>query len=534
MSQKTIRNLRIENFQSHELTEMAFDDGLNVIVGASDQGKSAVIRALRWLLFNEPRGSDFIRVGTTQCRVTIELADGSRVTRERTPSRNRYIVTKADGDEQIYEGFGNTVPKEVSDISGVAKVMLDEDTETVLHLGTQLEPPFLLSEPGSIKAKAIGRLNGVHIMDAASRDTNRDLTRANGEEKNYREQLAEVEAELEQFNDLPYEENLLLLVEDRLAMLKAGQARLARLQHLRKQYQDVQGQVTVAAEVLRKTEHLDKALLGVEQAVALQSKSLRLRQARLKMGTVTDGIAATDGILRRTEALNAVAERLQNGQRMLERYRRLSGLSLTRKQWQGTYQRVEAVLGKTEQLAVAADKVSRIEQAKQHLNSLGTMQSKLRDIQGVMVRVDRVLAQTGRVPTLDTKLDLLVSNMSRLQLLADVNVKKKQVERQLHTLERMLVALKRTERGEAALARLEELNNRQRNLMAMNATLFDLGDRLRKADVYLHTNALELTEKLEAYSRELKNSGTCPTCFAPIDEHTTERLLEEFRGGQHS
>src|SRR5689334_5936611 len=173
MNPKTIRNLRIENFQSHELTELAFDDGLNVIVGASDQGKSAVIRALRWLLFNEPRGSDFMRVGANNCRITVELADGSRVTRERTPSRNRYIVRKAEGDEQIYEGFGNGVPKEVSDVTGVAKVMLDEDTETVLHLGTQLEPPFLLAETGSVKAKAIGRLNGVHIIDAASRDTHR-------------------------------------------------------------------------------------------------------------------------------------------------------------------------------------------------------------------------------------------------------------------------------------------------------------------------------------------------------------------------
>src|SRR6185312_5624229 len=100
MSQKTIRNLRIENFQSHEVTEMAFDDGLNVIVGASDQGKSAVIRALRWLLFNEPRGSDFMRVGANNSRVTVELADGARVTRERTPSRNRYIVTGTDGVEQ--------------------------------------------------------------------------------------------------------------------------------------------------------------------------------------------------------------------------------------------------------------------------------------------------------------------------------------------------------------------------------------------------------------------------------------------------
>jgi len=54
-----IRSLEIENFQSHELTKLDLHKGLNVIVGPSDQGKSALIRALRWLCYNEPKGTDF-------------------------------------------------------------------------------------------------------------------------------------------------------------------------------------------------------------------------------------------------------------------------------------------------------------------------------------------------------------------------------------------------------------------------------------------------------------------------------------------
>jgi exonuclease SbcC len=177
--------------------------------------------------------------------------------------------------------------------------------------------------------------------------------------------------------------------------------------------------------------------------------------------------------------------------------------------------------------------VAQLERAKQRLNNLGTMRGKWQEIDGVLVRIDRVLAQTEQVPSLGERLNLLKTKLGQLQLLADVNAKKQQVERQLGQLDRILHALGRAEGAEQALLRLEQLTERQKRLMQMNETLFDLGDRLRKADVYLHTNALELTEKLESYSRELKNSGTCPTCFAPIDEHTTERLLEEFRGGHN-
>lgn len=530
---KTIRNLRIENFQSHELTEMAFDDGLNVIVGASDHGKSAVIRALRWLLYNEPRGSDFIRVGANQCRVTIELADGSRVTRERTPSKNRYLVVKPDGDQQIYEGFGNSVPKEVSDVTGVAKVMLDEDTETALHIGTQLEPPFMLTEPGSIKAKAIGRLNGVHIIDAASRDTQRDLTRLGQEERGYKEQLAEVEAELATFDDVPYLENILLIVEEKQAQLKQMQARQQRLLELRERYQRVQGELDATVDIMNRTERLEEAAWKTERAIALQSKSLRLSQARTKLGQVDTGIQQMDRILLQTSGIDRAGEGLQRSEVLLGRFHRLSRLAATRRDLQRVQARVEDALQKTAHLGDAVDKVQRLEMGKQRLNTLRTLRLKRGDTLQVLAKIDRVLHATSQVGEANERLDLLARKRTQLHLLRDLHVKKQEVDRQLNSLHRILTALQKTDHAESALERLAYLTERQKRLTQMQATLFDVGDRLKKADAYLNTNALELTQMLDQYSEELKRSGTCPVCFTPIDEHTTERLLEEYRGGMH-
>ena len=59
-----ISSLTLENFQSHKESKIVFDKGLTVIIGQTDQGKSAIIRALKWVLYNEPRGTDFITAGT--------------------------------------------------------------------------------------------------------------------------------------------------------------------------------------------------------------------------------------------------------------------------------------------------------------------------------------------------------------------------------------------------------------------------------------------------------------------------------------
>ena len=51
-----IQSLALKNFQSHKDTLIKFDPGVNVIVGSTDSGKSAIIRALRWLVWNRPIG----------------------------------------------------------------------------------------------------------------------------------------------------------------------------------------------------------------------------------------------------------------------------------------------------------------------------------------------------------------------------------------------------------------------------------------------------------------------------------------------
>ena len=54
-----IKDLSLENFQSHKKSSLEFSEGVNVIIGSSDSGKSSIIRSLQWVLFNRPSGDSF-------------------------------------------------------------------------------------------------------------------------------------------------------------------------------------------------------------------------------------------------------------------------------------------------------------------------------------------------------------------------------------------------------------------------------------------------------------------------------------------
>ncbi len=94
---KYLKTVILENFQSHKYSIVEFNEGLNVIVGPSDTGKSAIIRGIKWALYNEPAGDYFIREGERDCTVTLEFSDNTKVKRYRSKSKNVYILIKMMG-----------------------------------------------------------------------------------------------------------------------------------------------------------------------------------------------------------------------------------------------------------------------------------------------------------------------------------------------------------------------------------------------------------------------------------------------------
>lgn len=197
-----IEKLELKNFQSHAYTEIDFDRGLNVILGNSDSGKTAIIRAIKWVLYNEPRGDYFIRQGEREVSVKITLSTGAIIQRYRTPSKNGYFIVKPDGEEQRFESFGSNIPKEVTDLTRIYPVSFEKNKNSILNIASQLEGPFLLDESSSTRASAIGRLIGVNYIDDALRNVRKDSLKINSELADLENRKDSLEEDLSKFDYL--------------------------------------------------------------------------------------------------------------------------------------------------------------------------------------------------------------------------------------------------------------------------------------------------------------------------------------------
>jgi AAA15 family ATPase/GTPase len=78
-----IKSLEIKNVLSHKDAKLEFCPGVNVIVGPSDHGKSALFHAFNWGAFNRPTGEAHRNWDGGTMLSKISFTEGGSVTLEK-------------------------------------------------------------------------------------------------------------------------------------------------------------------------------------------------------------------------------------------------------------------------------------------------------------------------------------------------------------------------------------------------------------------------------------------------------------------
>lgn len=193
-----IEKIEIHNFQSHKATVLELDAKVNTLQGNSDCGKSAVLRALQWLIFN-PAGdyfiSDWARKGKTQtapCEVIVH-ANGHKIVRRRDKDFNGYYL-----DDEMFEATRNTVPKKISDILNLGEV----------NVQRQLDPPFLLSMSAGEVSRYINNLVNLTRIDTWTSAANSRERKLRQDADAAFERVEKARGKVESYSFLPMLEEL--------------------------------------------------------------------------------------------------------------------------------------------------------------------------------------------------------------------------------------------------------------------------------------------------------------------------------------
>jgi exonuclease SbcC len=178
-----LKSLHVTNFQSHKNSTLDFSEGVNIILGASDSGKTAIIRALRKLIFNKPSGDQML--SNWGGKMKIELTtDNAQITYSKDKEQE-YILNGTS-----FKAFGTEVPREISDALNISDI----------NIQNQLDSVFLLSQsPGEVASffNRVANLDkidtGTQKVNSLIRELNADIKYAEGQEVALIESLKQFE-----------------------------------------------------------------------------------------------------------------------------------------------------------------------------------------------------------------------------------------------------------------------------------------------------------------------------------------------------
>jgi exonuclease SbcC len=162
---------------------------VNAIVGNSGSGKSSILRAINWLVNNNPAGDDFISWGG-DCVVSIS-EDDWEVSRIKGKGKNQYTL-KRNGKIQVYEGFGREVPEPIK------KLLNMQD----FNLRFQYQKPFLIGESSGEVTRYLNKVARLDIIDKAMSNIDSRLRRERSQLDVEKSVVEKTDLQLLKFKDI--------------------------------------------------------------------------------------------------------------------------------------------------------------------------------------------------------------------------------------------------------------------------------------------------------------------------------------------
>lgn len=256
--------IHLHNFMSWEDQRFDFTNGVNIICGVSDKGKSAIIKAEEFVRTNKPLGfefaSDWIKkknkkggfILTGDCIVTIGLTDGTEVSRIVGKNVNEYRISTL---EEPLKALNKQVPKEVSDLLNMSDINIQD----------QGDPYFLFNLSPPEIGRRLNQVASLSDIDKSFKNAESTIRSLNADIKSFKSSI----------DQYTYDEKQLSWVEQADIDLKKVEAISSKLSSVRSKEQalrNTRDRAVDLEEKLKQLPNINKLRSALQKAIDLKNK----------------------------------------------------------------------------------------------------------------------------------------------------------------------------------------------------------------------------------------------------------------------
>jgi predicted ATP-dependent endonuclease of OLD family len=307
-----MNTLIIKNFQSHKHTELVFAPGVNVIIGDTDSGKTAIIRALNWCIFNRPGGDAFRSSWGGETSVSIQIGNDTIIRRKGADNTYEF-------NGSIFKAFGQGIPEEIKKILNI-----DE-----LNVQQQLDAPYLLSEtPGGV-ASHFNKVAKLDIIDQASQNIQKEIRKINSDISYTREQIENYEQKIKAFPDLSEFEYELSLLKNKELQMNSLQNSNYEIMKIIKEIDKTETNIQKKIESIKDEEIFNKIEILYQEIKQKNTEYTNLKKLGLSIFYLQTDIEKKETLLIDEHRINKIQIHLKSYTKFVESQQDLKKLVYT-------------------------------------------------------------------------------------------------------------------------------------------------------------------------------------------------------------
>lgn len=297
MSMRHLQRLKIKNFQSHQSTELELVDGINIITGLEDSGKTALLRAVNWLRTNRPSsdGFKFNKDKSLTTEVEARFADGLKIKHSKGKSSSEYSIApyistngSSSSSEATFTKVGAQVPEQV-----IERLQIDE-----INIQEQFDQPYLVWLTSGELANVFNRLSGMQRFDEWQSEVSAGIKAANAGIKTAAKDIDTCQEQMAQFEKLPEVKKLIAEIEQLDKKIASAGKDFNRLRQ-------------IEADIKSADASLKKLAASEEEIVAALAVVAEIRELDRKINSVNNHLGTLEEAARLETLVGLAEEELQ-------------------------------------------------------------------------------------------------------------------------------------------------------------------------------------------------------------------------------
>jgi exonuclease SbcC len=290
-----ISSLTIKGILSHKDTHIEFSPGVNVIVGASDVGKSSIIRSIRKVSANRPLGDGLVNWDMDRASITIKTSEGDRITRN-IGKINNYVIN----EDKSLEAMNHGIPDQV-------KSLLNLDD---INFSLQSTEHFLFgpSYTSGMVAKMINEVANLTLIDVSIKNTQR-LTRENSDLiKEANNAIADAQEHASGLDFVIGMEFRYSALSEEEKTIKSLSSRYSRLEDICDGYSDTESEISKLEAIISLKADIEELSESAESIKELDSHIKDLSSLLLSHEEIGEDIESTSHIAAFQDSLDVLME----------------------------------------------------------------------------------------------------------------------------------------------------------------------------------------------------------------------------------